>query len=141
MDTTIFWDSHGVFLIDYLQKGKTLKEHTTHHYFKSWRQKLWIYCKIPVSLRQRSHISTVAMANIHELQFHPPYSPDLTSSDIFLFSQLKTERKTNALKLLTTHSVFSSALQKINNNNSRSIVTSDNTLKKANEGRRVGFRQ
>ena len=33
---TVFWDSHGVILIDYLQKGKkTLQEHTTHHYLTS----------------------------------------------------------------------------------------------------------
>ncbi|GFU03186.1 histone-lysine N-methyltransferase SETMAR [Trichonephila clavipes] len=40
-----------------------------------------------------SHTSAATMAKIHELRFelldHPPYSPDLASSDFFLFPHLK----------------------------------------------------
>ena len=40
-----------------------------------------------------SHTSNIAQAKKHELGFkslpHPPYSPDLTSSDYYLFPNLK----------------------------------------------------
>lgn len=98
---TVFWDSHGVILIDYLQKGKTI----TGAYYASLLDKLKaeIADKRPHLQKKKilfhqdnapSHTSTVAMAKIHELRFelldHPPYSPDLAPSDFFLFPQLKT---------------------------------------------------
>ena len=97
---TVFWDSHGIILIDYLQKGKT----STEAYYPSLLFKLkaeltekWPHLqknKILFHLdNEPSHISAVAMAKIHELQFelldYPPYSPDLAPNDFFLFSHLK----------------------------------------------------
>ncbi|GFW52442.1 histone-lysine N-methyltransferase SETMAR [Trichonephila clavipes] len=56
---SVFWDRHGVILIDYLQKGKPITE----------------------AYNAPSHTSAVAMGKIAELRFellnHPPYSPDL----------------------------------------------------------------
>jgi len=91
---TVFWDSRGVILIDYLQKGKTI----TGAYYASLLDKLKTEIaekrphlqKKKILLHQDnapSHTSAVAMAKIHELRFelldHPSYSPDLAPSDFF----------------------------------------------------------
>ena len=97
---TVFWDSHGVILIDYLQKGKTI----TGEYFAPLLDtlKAELAEKQPHLQRKKipfhqdnapSHTSAVAMAKIHELRFklldYSPYSPDLALSDFFLFPHLK----------------------------------------------------
>lgn len=99
---TVFWDSRGVILIDYLEKGKTI----TGAYYATLLDKLKaeIEEKRPHLQKKKilfhqdnapSHTSMVAMAKIHELRFelldHPPYSPDLAPSDFFLFPRLKVE--------------------------------------------------
>ncbi|GFV56546.1 mariner Mos1 transposase [Trichonephila clavipes] len=96
----VFWDSHGVILINYLQKGKII----TGAYYASLRYKLKAEFveKRPHLQRKKilfhqdntlSHTSAVAMVKIHELWFelldHLPYSPDLVPSDFFLFPHLK----------------------------------------------------
>ncbi|GFV41676.1 histone-lysine N-methyltransferase SETMAR [Trichonephila clavipes] len=97
---TVFWDNHGVILIDYLQKGKTI----TGAYYVSLLDKLKAELaekrphlqKKKIMLRQDNapfHTSAVAMTKIHKLRFelldHPPYSRDLAPSDFFLFPRLK----------------------------------------------------
>ena len=97
---TVFWDSHGVILIDYLQKGKTI----TGTYYASLLDKLnaELVGKRPHLQKKEilchqdnahSHTSAVFVAKIHELRFelldHPPYLPDLAPSDFFLFPCLK----------------------------------------------------
>lgn len=97
---TVFWDSHGIILIDYLQKGKTI----TGEYYASLLDKLKaeIARKRPHLKKKKvlfhqdnapAHTSVIAMAKIYELHFelldHPPYSPDLAPSDFFLFPNLK----------------------------------------------------
>ena len=97
---TVFWDSHGVILIDYLQKGKTI----TGAYYTSLLDKLKAelaeerphFQKKEILFHQDnalSHTSAVAMARINELQFelldYPPHSPDLAPSDFFSFPHLK----------------------------------------------------
>lgn len=97
---TVFWDSQGIILIDYLEKGKTItgqyyaalldqlndniKEKRPH---LKKKKVLFLQDNAPV------HTSTIAMAKFHELRFellpHPPYSPDLAPSDFFLFPNLK----------------------------------------------------
>ena len=81
---TVFWDSRGAMLIDYLEKGKTI----TGAYYASILDKLkeQIAEKRPHLKRKKisfhqdnasSHTSMVAMAKIYELTFefidHPPY--------------------------------------------------------------------
>lgn len=98
---TVFWDSHGIIFIDYLEKGKTI----TGVYYASLldQLKVEIAQKRPHLQKKKilfhqdnapAHTSIVAMAKIHELRFqlldHPPYSPDLAPSDFFLFTNLKT---------------------------------------------------
>ncbi|KAL6257504.1 hypothetical protein P5V15_011074 [Pogonomyrmex californicus] len=97
---TVFWDSHGIVCIDYLEKGKTI----TGAYYASLLDKLKaeIAKKRPHLKKKKvlfhqdnapAHTSAVAMTKIHELHFelvdHPPYSPDLAPSDFFLFPRLK----------------------------------------------------
>ena len=97
---TVFWDSHGVILIEYLQKGKTV----SGAYNASLLDKLKkeIAEKRPHLQKKKilfhqdnapSHTSAFARAKIHELRFelldHLPYSPGLAPSDFFLFPQLK----------------------------------------------------
>ncbi|GFU58797.1 histone-lysine N-methyltransferase SETMAR [Trichonephila clavipes] len=97
---TVFRDSHGVILIDYLQKGKTI----TGPYNASLHDKLKAELVGKRSHLQKkenllhqhnvpSHTSAVAMVKIHELRIelldHPPYSPDLAPSNFFLFPYLK----------------------------------------------------
>lgn len=97
---TIFWDSKGIILMDFLQKGQTV----TGQYYAGLLDQLAqaIKFKRP-ALQKKSvlflqdnappHKSAVAMAKLYELGFslmnHPPYSPDLSPCDFFLFPQLK----------------------------------------------------
>lgn len=97
---TVFWDSHGVILIDYFQKGKTI----TGAYYALLLNKLKVKFLINfhIFIKRKScftkatppHTSTVAMAKIHEFRFerleYLSCSPDLTLRDLFLFPQLKT---------------------------------------------------
>ncbi|GFV91376.1 histone-lysine N-methyltransferase SETMAR [Trichonephila clavipes] len=89
-----------LFLIDYLQRGKTI----TGAYYASLLDKLKAELaekclhlqKNKILFHQNnapSYTSAVAMAKIHDLRFelldHPPYSSDLAASDFFLFPHLK----------------------------------------------------
>jgi histone-lysine N-methyltransferase SETMAR len=97
---TVFWDSRGVVLIDYLQKGKTI----TGAYYSSLLDKLneAIKAKRPHLAKKKvlfhhdnapAHTSRIVTAKLEELRFervpHAPYSPDLAPSDFFLFPNLK----------------------------------------------------
>lgn len=95
----VFWDSRGVVLIDYLEKGKTK---ITGTYYASLLDKLKaeIVKKRPHLQKKKilfhqakSSISAIALSKIYELRFkllnHPPYSPDLAPSNFFLFPKLK----------------------------------------------------
>ena len=93
---SVFWDSEGVLMIDYLERSKTV----TGVYFVELILKL---CeKIKEKRRGKltqgvllqhdnapAHTFDVAMVAIHacsfELLCHPPYSPDLAPSDFHLF--------------------------------------------------------
>ncbi|GFW57747.1 histone-lysine N-methyltransferase SETMAR [Trichonephila clavipes] len=96
---TVLWTSHAVILIGF-QKGKTI----TGTYYASLLDKLKAELAENQSHLQKKkivfqqdnapfHTSAVVMANIQELRFqlldHPPYSPDLALSDLFLFHHLK----------------------------------------------------
>ena len=97
---TVFWDSHGVVLIDYLEQGRTI----TGEYYASLLDQLKdaIKAKRPHLAKKKvlfhqdnapAHTSTVVAAKLHNLHFevlaHAPYSPDLAPSDYFLFPNLK----------------------------------------------------
>jgi len=98
--TSVFWDSKGVLMIDYLERGKTV----TGVYYAELIQKL----RSAIKEKRRgklsdgvllhhdnapAHTSAVVMATIRacgfELLSHPPYSADLAPSDYHVFRSLK----------------------------------------------------
>ena len=97
---SVFWDSEGIIMVDYLAKGDTV----TSEYYVGLLNRLReeIKTKRRGKLRQTVlflqdnapvHKAARSMAAIHENGFevleHPPYSPDLAPSDFFLFAHLK----------------------------------------------------
>ena len=97
---TVFWDSEGILLTDFLEKGRTV----TGDYYSSLLVQLRenIKSKRPGKLTKGvlfhqdnapPHKAAVSMATIHQCGFeivpHPPYSPDLAPSDFHLFPNLK----------------------------------------------------
>lgn len=89
---TVFWDDHGIIMIDYLEKGKTI----TGEYYSSLLNRLndVIKKKRPHLAKKKvlfhqdnapAHKSMKAMAKFNELGYellpHPPYSPDLAPCD------------------------------------------------------------
>lgn len=97
---SVFWDTKGIIMVDYLAKGKTIN---SEYYIKLLvRLKQEIAIKRPHMQKKKIvfhqdnapiHKSAATMAKLAELHFellhHPPYSPDLAPSDYFLFSELK----------------------------------------------------
>ncbi|KAJ7341996.1 hypothetical protein JRQ81_008330 [Phrynocephalus forsythii] len=97
---SVFGDSHGVIVTEYLQKGKTLNS----DYYCNLLEKLHEALKqkrcgmiskgirlladnAPVHMAQASMVTTHRLG--YELLQHPPYSPDLAPSDFFLFPEMK----------------------------------------------------
>jgi len=97
---TVFWDSEGVVLTDYLEHGRTI----TGTYYADLIGK----CRAALKEKRRgklrrgvlfhqdnapAHTSSQAMTAIRnagfELLRHPSYSPDLAPSDFYLFPKLK----------------------------------------------------
>ena len=113
---TVFWDSEGILLIQWLPQGRTINSQ--------------YYCEVLSDLREaikkerrgkltrgvlllhdnaRPHTSRETQAKIQELGFiqlpHPPYSPDLAPSDYWLFGAMKKElrgRRFETLQQLAT---------------------------------------
>jgi histone-lysine N-methyltransferase SETMAR len=101
---TIFWDSQGILLVDFLEGQRTI----TSAYYESVLRKLTkaLAEKRPGKLHQRvlfhhdnapAHSSHQTRAVLREFRWeiirHPPYSPDLAPSDFFLFPNLKKSLK------------------------------------------------
>lgn len=97
---TVFWDSQGIILIDYLEKGRTI----TGQYYADLlgRFDTQLKKKRPHLAKKKvlfhhdhapAHSSAIATAKLVELRYellpHPPYSPDLAPSDFFLFPNMK----------------------------------------------------
>ena len=97
---TIFWDSRGILMIDYMPHKTTI----TSEYYADLLRKLreTIKCKRRGKLTKGVlllhdnapvHKGHLAQAAIKDCGFqelnHPPYSPDLAPSDYFLFRNLK----------------------------------------------------
>ena len=97
---TIFWDSSGIILIDYLQSGRTI----TGEYYASLLDRFdaivkekWPHLAKKKVLfhhdNAQAHTSSIAAAKLFDLRYeilpHPPYSPNLAPSDYFLFPKMK----------------------------------------------------
>lgn len=101
---TIFWDSEGVILVDFLENQRTV----TGRYYEKVLRKLHaaLVKKRPGKLHRRilfhhdnapAHSCKLSRAVLREYRWeilsHPPYSPDLAPSDFFLFPELKKNIK------------------------------------------------
>lgn len=97
---SVFWNTHGILFIDYLEKGRTIN--SDYYCALLDRLKNEIALKRPHMKKKKilfhqdnapCHKSMKTMAKMNELNFellpHPPYSPDLVPSDYWLFSDLK----------------------------------------------------
>ena len=97
---TVFWDCHGVILTDYHPKRQTF----TGTYYSNLMDKLWVTLKnkrhgiLSRSIRlladnAPAHSSQDAVDKVRACGFeilqHPPYSPNLTPSEFFLFPEIK----------------------------------------------------
>lgn len=97
---SVFWDTHGILFIDYLEKGKTINS----EYYMALLDRLSeeIKKKRPQTQKKKvlfhqdnapCHKSAKTVVKLNELRFellpHPPYSPDLAPSDYWLFADFK----------------------------------------------------
>jgi histone-lysine N-methyltransferase SETMAR len=101
---TVFWDSHGVIMVDYLEGQRTI----TGAYYAGVIRKL----RAALVKKRRgklhsgilfhhdnapAHTARAARDVLREFRWevlpHPPYSPDLAPSDFFLFPKLKESLK------------------------------------------------
>ena len=101
---TIFWDSDGALLTDYLPKGQSINGQYYAEILSRLREavksKRWGKLRKGVLLLHDNapvHKSAVATAALRATGFteikHPPYSPDLAPSDYFLFPNMKKNFK------------------------------------------------
>ena len=99
---TVFWDTDGVIHIVYLPRGTTMNGQYYADLLvrlrESIKEKRRGKIRRGVLLQQDNapvHSSKVATQSVRDCGFellpHPPYSPDLATSDFFLFSKLKKE--------------------------------------------------
>lgn len=97
---SIFWDSQGVVMIEYLSRGATITGSLYAEQIKKLRNEIREKRRGKLSKvvlfhqdNAPAHKSSVAMAAIEdagfELMEHPAYSPDLAPSDFYLFPRLK----------------------------------------------------
>ena len=101
---TVFWDSEGVVLVDFLEGKKTVTRAYYVEVLRKLRAKL--AKKHPGKLHRGilfhhdnapAHSSRIVRDVLREFRWellpHPLYSPDLASSDFFLFPKLKEHLK------------------------------------------------
>ena len=96
---SVFWDMHGILLIDFLPKGQTINS----EYYIALLDRLEdairkkrprIAKKKPLFQQDNApvHKSMKTVVTLNDLRFellpHRPYSPDLAPSDFYLFADL-----------------------------------------------------
>lgn len=97
---TIFWDSKGIILLEFLEKGSTITGQYYSELLDRFDEKLkgtrthLAKEKVLFHHNAPAYSSGVFTAKSHELHYellpHPPYSPDLAPCDFFLFPDMKT---------------------------------------------------
>jgi len=93
---TVFWDSEGIVLIDYLERSRTITGtyyanliRNVEQHRKRWDEESCdVVCHVIVITSSYVIASTDRIAGF-ELLRHPSYSPDLSPSNFCLFSKLK----------------------------------------------------
>ena len=108
---SIFWNTEGILLIDYLEKGHTingeyyansltrLREAVKDKSIRKLRKGiLLLQDNAPV------HTAKIAVEAAKRCSFrilpHPPYSPDLAPSDFYLFPKLKEELRESSTQMI-----------------------------------------
>ncbi|UYV71407.1 hypothetical protein LAZ67_8003034 [Cordylochernes scorpioides] len=97
---SVFWDSDGILLLDFLNKGQTITGNYYANLVKQLREAIKERKRGKLSRKivyhqdnAPSHRSLQAMTAIYDSGFeflpHAPYSPDLALSDFHLFPYLK----------------------------------------------------
>ena len=97
---SVFWDTEGIIMIDYLEKGQTINGEYYSNELRQLRENLKVKRRGKLSkgvllLQDNAPVHNAAIAIAaastcgFELLPHPPYSPDLAPSDFFLFPRLK----------------------------------------------------
>lgn len=97
---TVFWDSKGVLLIDYLPRGATINAERYCEVLKKLRRAIQNKRRGKLSKtvflfhdNARPHAARLTQDLLEGFKWdvfgHPPYSPDLAPSDFHLFPQLK----------------------------------------------------
>jgi histone-lysine N-methyltransferase SETMAR len=97
---SVLWDAEGILFIDYLEKGKTITGEYSNlltRLDKKVREKRPGLQKKKIIFYQDSAPTTqkcLGMGKLRHLHYelleHPPFSPDLASSDFCLFPKLKS---------------------------------------------------
>ena len=97
---TVFWDSVGGILVDFMSKGATINSDIYIDTLKKLKARIrrvrpalkmskillqYDNARRHTSLKTRQVVSSFAWTTIS----HPPYSPDLAPSDFYLFGPLK----------------------------------------------------
>jgi hypothetical protein len=90
----VFWDRKGTILLDFLEPRQTIK---SDHYTASWRSKFSVRPKKTTFLLQYDNTRPYTRLKTmqHTAKFgwtvvpHPLYSPDLASSEFYLFKLTK----------------------------------------------------
>ena len=97
---TVFWDSVGVILVDFMSKGTTINSDVyidTLKKLKARIQRVQPDLEMSKVLLQHDNTRTHTSLKTHEVIssfgwttiLHSPYSPDLAPSDFYLFGSLK----------------------------------------------------
>lgn len=98
---TVFWDMRGVIAVDFLTEQRTvnaqyysnLLKNTVKPAYRSKRRDIPIRSAILLQDNARPHTARLTMETLNELGWetleHPPYSPDLSPCDYYLFGPLK----------------------------------------------------
>lgn len=98
----IFWDSTGILMIDYLERGKTINGEYYAEQLARLRERIKEKRRGKLSRgvlllqgNATAYKTPVAEKSVKDCGFeimdHPPYSPDLAPSDYYLFPSLKQE--------------------------------------------------
>lgn len=97
---TVFFDSRGILLIDFLHDQRTVNAvyysellQSTKIAYRSKRRGMPIRDVIILHDNARPHTAVLTRDKLEEMRWetleHPPYSPDLSPCDYFLFAPLK----------------------------------------------------
>ncbi|GBP10736.1 Mariner Mos1 transposase [Eumeta japonica] len=101
---SLFWGSKGVIMLEYLDRGATISDSLYAEQIKKMRNEIrkkqrdnQVKTVLVHQDNASAHRSAVASVGFEILE-HPPYSPDYTPSDYYLFSSSKEYLKEQGFK-------------------------------------------